>query len=111
MINGVRQQLPDLVPIHELPDLIPSSRRGKKLALATLYRWAQQGRIPTVKIGGSRYVARDALAQLFSAVDSSGTDPRAEANGTDAVRAGLALDRLLGTRRASARVKADAERV
>lgn len=104
-VHTEKSQLPELIPLHQLPALIPSSRPGKRLAIATVYRWAQQGRIRTVKIGGSRYVVRDALAQLFSAADSPSDDPRPETRGTDAHRAGLALDRLLRARCVSTRAK------
>lgn len=93
-----KSQIPELIPLHRLPDLIPSSRRGKKLALATIYRWSQRGRIPTVKIGGSRYVSASALAQILS-VTADGTAARPESPNLAAKRAGAELDALLARRR------------
>jgi hypothetical protein len=64
--------LPQLIPLHQVPDLIPSSRRGKRLALATLYRWAIRKKLATIKIGGSRYVTRDALVALTRGESTAG---------------------------------------
>src|SRR4051812_48009729 len=93
-----KPELPELIPLHRLPDLIPSPRRGKKLALATIYRWSQRGRIPTVKIGGSRYVSSATLSQLCKTI----TQPASSApksDDVDAKRASAALDALLTKRR------------
>jgi len=46
----------ELIPIHRLPALIPSSRRGKTLAMPTIYRWIESGKLKTLKIAGGRYV-------------------------------------------------------
>lgn len=94
MTSGARTpDLPELIPLHRLPDLIPSSHRGKKLALATLYRWAASGRLPTVKVGGGRYVTQGDLARILSARQLSEPAP---AGPTSAGKlAGAELDRLL----------------
>ncbi len=72
-----RQLRGELIPVHELPNLIPSCRKGKKLALATVYRWILKGRLPTLRIGGGRFVTAAALAQFIQTPCSQAmiTDP------------------------------------
>jgi hypothetical protein len=52
-----------LLPISQVPDKIPSPRRGCKLGSATVYRWINQG-LETVKIGGVRLTSIEALARF-----------------------------------------------
>ncbi len=63
-------------PIHvkEAIKLVPSRLPGRRLALATLYRWAQSGvkgkdgsrvRLEIVKIGGSTFTSQEALRRFF----------------------------------------------
>ena len=92
-------RLPQLIPLHRLPDLIPSSRDGKRLAMATIYRWVLRGRLSTMKVGGSRYVTMEALADFMNPT-SVGVAPVASCEAPrsphrDAVAAGAALDRLI----------------
>ena len=54
----------DLIPIQELPELIPSARKGKKISMATVHRWIRSGRLWSHKIGGARYVRVEALAEF-----------------------------------------------
>lgn len=95
MTNDAGDKLPELIPIHRLPDLIPSSRRGKKLALATIYRWCQQGRIPTLKVGGGRYVTATALAELLNSDSRAAPVSEGASAAGAAFDAGVLLDRLL----------------
>src|SRR5438045_2494641 len=89
--------LPQLIPLHRLPEIIPSSRPGKKLSLATCYRWAATGRLPTVKVGGSRYVSESDLASLLDPENSSPSRQDPDPSGR-AQRAGSELDLLLSKR-------------
>lgn len=82
------------IPLHELPRLIPSSRRGKRLALATIYRWAASGRLKTSKIGGGRYVSHDDLLEFLhgpTSAESCGgrNQSRAKKAGDDLTRLGV----------------------
>lgn len=58
--------LPELVPVHALPRLIPSSRRGRKLSISTVFRWLQRGRLPSRRVGGARYVHRLDLLRFLA---------------------------------------------
>jgi hypothetical protein len=87
-------QLPALIPLHRVPDLVPSSQPGKRLALSTVFRWALQGRLRTVKVGGGRYVTAADLLAFVRGPSRAGEPPAA-----DARKAGEQLDRALGQRR------------
>jgi hypothetical protein len=57
----------DLIPIRELPRLLPPRRGGGRLHAATIWRWIRHGYgpghivLPTVRIGGNIYTSRTAL--------------------------------------------------
>ena len=84
----------ELIPIHRLPALIPSSRRGKTLAMPTIYRWIESGRLKTLKIAGGRYVtAGDLEAFLGGDVDMAARSVAGDAT-AGADTAGKELDML-----------------
>jgi hypothetical protein len=49
------------VPVAEAVRLLPSCRPGKRLALSTIYRWINQGRLDCCRVGRWRFVRRDQL--------------------------------------------------
>ncbi len=60
-------------------DRIPRRRRGKKLHVSTLFRWASRGcrgvKLETTRVGGTLCSSKDALQRFFdrlSALDSRG---------------------------------------
>lgn len=92
--NRLREEL---IPLKQLPDLIPSSRPGARLALPTIYRWILRGKLKSRKIGGSLYVTVQDLADFVGA--ARGNDmPAGQVPATGAAaarRAGEELDQLL----------------
>lgn len=58
-----------LVPLRDVPRLLPPRPNGKRLHISAVYRWTLRGikgiRLETVKVGGSTYTSREAL-QRFS---------------------------------------------
>jgi hypothetical protein len=54
----------ELVSLSEVASMFPG-RRGRKVAVATCWRWATRGRkgvrLETISIGGRRYTSREAL--------------------------------------------------
>jgi hypothetical protein len=58
----------ELIPLTKIPDLIPSTTPGRRLAFATIWRWTTYGvrgrRLETVRIGGSSYTSREAIARF-----------------------------------------------
>lgn len=56
----------DLLSLTEAAKLLPSCRAGKRVHVATLYRWVLSGRLPAVKRGRYYFVRRadlDAMAR------------------------------------------------
>jgi hypothetical protein len=68
MIDVTREEL---VLLSDAPALFPT-RRGKKVSIATLYRWSSCGcksvRLETVQLGGSRYTSHEAVARFSQAL-------------------------------------------
>jgi hypothetical protein len=86
----------ELIPIHKIVDLIPSSRRNKKLAVATVYRWILRGELQSLKIGGARFVTAEALTEFIRR--KSSPDPLSSGSSRASEEAGAELDSLLGCR-------------
>jgi hypothetical protein len=61
-----------LLSLKSVCRLIPG-RRGKGIALTTVYRWAQRGckgcRLDTILIGGTRYTTRGALDRFVASIN------------------------------------------
>lgn len=55
----------DLIPAIEATKLLPSSRTGKRIAVQTVYRWIENGRLRGWRLGGCVFVSRaEARAML-----------------------------------------------
>lgn len=72
-----------LRPLAEYSDRIPSSRRGKKLHRATLWRWAFDGVrggivLQTARLGGCRYTCDAWIAEFMRAASTADVLPRAQ---------------------------------
>lgn len=53
----------DLIGLAEACSLLPGIRPGKRLHIATLYRWARDGILPSWRIGRGTFVSKsDVLA-------------------------------------------------
>ena len=70
-----------LVPLRAVPGLpmIPRRRRGAKLHVSTVFRWAQRGvrgvRLETLSIGaGQRCTSVEALQRFFDAISNVGQE-------------------------------------
>jgi hypothetical protein len=48
-----------LIPLRDVPRLLPKTTQGKRIHISAVYRWVQRGvggrRLGTLKIGGTRY--------------------------------------------------------
>jgi hypothetical protein len=91
----------DLIPVRQLPSLIPSSHGGKVLSVGTLYRWIAAGKLKTRKIGGGRFVTADDLAKFLEGEperpmrsSNAASPPRRPST----VKAGEQLDQILGSK-------------
>ena len=58
-----------LVPVRNVPKLLPKRPNGRRIHISAVYRWMQRGvrgeKLEWVKVGGSTYTSREAL-QRFS---------------------------------------------
>ncbi|MDA8377647.1 MAG: DUF1580 domain-containing protein [Planctomycetia bacterium] len=65
------------IPFSEVSKLkwLPNRRRGSRLALPTLYRWAGRGvrgvTLETISIGSQRCTSEQALRRFFQAIAES----------------------------------------
>jgi len=68
-----------VIPLGDVPDYIPSRRPGKRLHVATVWRWVLHGvrgrKLETITIGGSRYTSVEALQRF---VEAEPADPEAD---------------------------------
>jgi hypothetical protein len=75
---GIDITLENLIRLSEVPKLpfMPPTKDGKKIALATIYRWAMGGtggvKLETLKVGGTLCTSVEALQRFFDAL--SGED-------------------------------------
>ena len=65
----IEEPLHNLVPLRQVPNLLPKTSRGKRVHISTVYRWATRGvrggvRLRTVKIGGTTYTSVRALREF-----------------------------------------------
>ena len=66
--------------LTEAAKFLPRGRSGKRVHVATLYRWSQRGikgvKLETIRIGGTTYTSTEALQRF--AERCSGSDTRRE---------------------------------
>ncbi len=66
---------------------LPRRRGGKRVNVATLYRWATHGcrgvRLETIQIGGTRCTSQEALQRFFVKLTNSDRDPVFADGGTN----------------------------
>ena len=59
-----------LVPLNEVPALLPARVNGKRIHISAIYRWAQRGirgiRLEVIRVGGTTYTSREALQRFAS---------------------------------------------
>lgn len=72
MINIHSEQL---VHVNEVPAHVPKSTSGKKVSLATCWRWIQRGcrgvKLETLLIGGKRFTSLEALQRFAEATTAA----------------------------------------
>ncbi len=93
MIDPFAEQL---ISLTEAAALLPRRRRGRKPAVATLYRWSTSGVrgviLETIQVGGTRCTSREALQRFFLALQTVSTSIAARTPGLNANNVGQRLD-------------------
>lgn len=66
------------IPLTRVPKVVrwlPGRRRGRKLNIATVFRWAQRGlrgvMLETISIGGTKCTSEEALKRFFARLGSA----------------------------------------
>lgn len=61
--------LPDVIALSKLPELLPRKANGNRVAKSTVYRWTTTGlrgvTLNYTQVGGVRYVTRADLDEFF----------------------------------------------
>ena len=64
----------NLLPLHDVPKILPTRTNGKRVHISAVYRWVQRGirgtHLEVVRIGGTTYTSREAMQRF--AIPSSG---------------------------------------
>ena len=77
-----------LVPLNRVPKLgmMPRNTRGKRIHVATVYKWAQRGlkggRLRTWKVGRVRCTTEQALLEFFERTDGGSPNPQDASSST-----------------------------
>ena len=63
------------IRLEDVANVIPSSRRGKSLSKAVIFRWASKGAngvvLETIRIGGGRFTSRPAIQRFIEAQNTN----------------------------------------
>src|SRR4051794_8032975 len=77
--GDLADHLDDLIPLRDVPALLPRGRGGKRVHIATLYRWTDRGcrgvRLRHVQCGATRATTRQWLADFLAALTAAGSAP------------------------------------
>lgn len=98
-----------LIPVREVPKLLPPRPTGKRVHVSAVYRWIQRGvrgvRLETITIGGTTYTSTEALQRFAdqrsnSIADSSPPSvPTTAARQKQIDRAAKQVEEILGSSR------------
>ena len=68
-----------VLSLTDAASTLPRRRGGKRVNVATLYRWASHGcrgvRLETIQIGGTKCTSREALGRFFNRLTDPGREP------------------------------------
>lgn len=80
-----------LIALVDLPDHLPL-RRGRRVNIATVYRWARAGKFNVIRICGVMYATRDSIDALMSGLQPE--IPVAKSPPSSVIDAGLRANGL-----------------
>jgi hypothetical protein len=82
-----------VLPLADVPAVVPPGRNGRRPHVSVIYRWVQRGlrgiRLEAVQVGGHRVTSREALNRFFAAL----SDRAGLAQGNPAIRSPARRDR------------------
>lgn len=68
MANMIEVTRDQLIPIRDVPRLLPPRSSGRPVHISAVYRWVQRGvrgvRLETIQVGGTRYTSVEALQRF-----------------------------------------------
>lgn len=87
-----------VIPLRDVPKYVQSRCSGKRVAPATVWRWAMKKNNPleTFSQGGGRFTSLEAIGRFIQHCSTSNTMPVPMVSGDRAKRAGEQLRRLVG---------------
>lgn len=63
-------RLESMIPLNQVPRIFPALRHGKRVNVATIFRWTNEGcqgvRLKFVKLGSTRCTTREWIAEFVS---------------------------------------------
>jgi hypothetical protein len=69
-----------LVPVRDVPKLLPLRSNGKPIHLSACYRWMEKGihgtRLEAVRVGGTTYTSREALQRFANHLSNAPHEPQ-----------------------------------
>lgn len=73
-------QTEEFIPLSEVPELLPFRRRGKRVHISTVWRWASKGvrgqKLKTWRVGGTTCTTDEAILEFISATSGSSRPTR-----------------------------------
>ena len=58
----------NLLPLHDVPKMLPARSNGKRVHISAVYRWIQRGvqgtHLEVIRIGGTTYTSQEALQRF-----------------------------------------------
>ena len=68
-----------LIPIRDVPKLLPKRPNGRRIHISAVYRWMQRGvrgvRLEWIKIGGTTYTSHEALQRFSERLSEAQAQP------------------------------------
>jgi len=69
-----------LIPVGDIPKMLPPRSTGKRVHISACYRWITRGirgvRLEVVRVGGSMYTSREAVARFAAQLSRPGDAAR-----------------------------------
>jgi hypothetical protein len=98
----------ELIAIRDVPRELPKRPNGRRLHTSAVYRWLSRGVrgvvLESVKIGGTTYTSKEAMARFAERLSGAATQPRQtpkppHSRQLEIERAAKRLDTILGGKR------------